>query len=275
MNETYKNNKNYNILFSKREKNINTCKRFCLPKIAEEYFPSQQNIKILNKLPCNKSLSRTKKLKKNIFLTSSKYIDSDPSKEQEKNNFFTLDNKNNPENRIIHKILSDKIIIKNKNLGKEKIFQRNIILKNYMNEAILYRKSIFQKNKVHVGRILKIPHSFSKNFKIGKNINLNKIAIDFNLNSYLNESKKKMKKYKTLDKTFEIDNLKNYIKPNLKKIHCNLKYNFCKNQKKINEINSILNNLNEDSKISFNGYRSQVFKIIDNTYQHRNSNNIL
>lgn len=271
MNETY-NNKKYNI-FTKNENNINTHKRFFLPKITKEYFPSQQNIKILNKLSFNKNLSRAKNSKMYLFLTSSKEVEPEPIKEQEKKNFFTLDNNNNPENRIIHKILSDKIIIKKKSLGKEKIFQRNMILKNYMNEAILYRNSVFQKNKVHVGKILKIPHSFSKNFKIGKNIN--KMTIDFNLNSNLNESKKKMKKYKTLDRNIELNDLNNYIKPNIKKINCNLKYNFNKNQKKLNEINSIFNNLSEESKFSFNGYRSQVFKIIDNVYQNRDSYNIL
>lgn len=137
----------------------NSNKKILLPKISNEYLPSQNNMNLLNKIKDNNNFKKKQKLISQVFLTSTK------EEEKEKYN-FVLNNTINHENKIIHKILSDKIIINNKNSEKEnktKLFQRNIILIKYMNEALLYRKSIFQKNKIQVARIFKMSGSYNKN----------------------------------------------------------------------------------------------------------------
>ena len=169
-------------------------------------------------------------------------------------------------------MLSDKIIINNKDWEKEnkaKLFQRNIILNKYMNEALLYRKSIFQRNKIQVGRIFKISGAYNKNKIIKEDSIRNKFTIDVNLNNKITERTKKLRRFKTLDKNLEINNSNDYIKPNSKKINCNLKYNYNKNQMKIEEINTILNNLQEESKVTFDGFKNQAFKIIDKVSQKK------
>ena len=59
-----------------------------------------------------------------------------------------------------------------------------------MNEALLYRKSIFQKNKIQVGRIFKMAGSYNKN-KINKeDLIRNKLTIDTSLNNKITERNK-------------------------------------------------------------------------------------
>ena len=256
-----------NISFSKNEKSNNSHKKLFLPKISNEYLPSQNNIKILNKINDNNNYFKPKsKIIKKVFLTSFK------EEEKVRNNILALNNSINHENKIIHKILSDKIIINNKNSEKEnktKIFQRNIILRKYMNEALLYRKSIFQRNKIQVGRIFKISGSYNKNKIMKEDLIRNKLTIDSILNNKITDRNKKLRKFKTLDKNLEINDLNDYIKPNIDKINCNLKYNYNKNQMKIEEINSILNNLQEETKATFDGFKEQAFKIIDKASQKK------
>lgn len=78
-----------------------------------------------------------------------------------------------------------------------------------------------------------------------------------------------MRKFKTLDKNLEINNNNVYLKPNVNKINCNLKYNYNKNQMKIEEISTILNNLQEETKVTFDGFKNQAFKIIDKASQKK------
>lgn len=245
--------------FSKYRNNINSSKKLVLPKINKEYLPSHYNIKIFNKISNDKIINQKSKIR--IFLTSPK------EDEQEKNNIITLNNKINPEEKVIHKILSDKIIINKKDSeeeNKNKIFQRNLILKKYMNEAILYRKSYFKRNKIQVGKIFKMPYSYDKYIFQNKNLDEDKIFIEPSINnSRLNQSRKVLKKFRTLDKNIELDNINEYFKPNLKKLNCNLKYKYYKNQMKINEINTILDNLHDESRAIFDGYRNQAYNIID------------
>ena len=259
--KTTNNLNNDNVSFSKNEKSMNFHEKLLLPKISNEYLLSQNNMNILNKI---KDINNFKK--KKVFLTSTK------EEEKTKKNNFVLNNTINHENRIIHKILSDKIIINNKNSEKEnktKLFQRNIILRKYMNEALLYRKSIFQKNKIQVGRIFKMSGSYNKN-KINKeDLFRNKLTIDISLNNKITERNKKLRKFKTLDKNLEINNNNDYLKPNVNKINCNLKYNYNKNQMKIEEISTILNNLQEETKVTFDGFKNQAFKIIDKASQKK------
>lgn len=268
MTEKAINNLNKDIIsFSKNEKSMNSHKKLFLPRISNEYLPSINSIKILNKInDNNNNIKQKSKIIKQVFLTSCK------EEEKEKNNILALNNTINHENKIIHKILSDKIVINNKNSEKEnkmKIFQRNIILRKYMNEALLYRKSIFQRNKIQVGRIFKISGSYDKNKIIKEDLIRNKLTIDSIVNNKISDRNKKLRKFKTLDKNLEINNLNDYLKPNINKINCNLKYNYNKNQMKIEEINSILNNLQEETKVTFDGFKNQAFKIIDKVSQKK------
>ena len=262
------NNLNEDITsFSKNENNVKLHKKLLLPNISNEYLPSEKKIKILNKINDNNNYFKQKsKKERKVFLTSFK------EEEIDKNNIFAFNNTIDHENRIIHKMLSDKIIINNKDWEKEnkaKLFQRNIILNKYMNEALLYRKSIFQRNKIQVGRIFKISGAYNKNKIIKEDSIRNKFTIDVNLNNKITEGTKKLRRFKTLDKNLEINNSNDYIKPNSKKINCNLKYNYNKNQMKIEEINTILNNLQEESKVTFDGFKNQAFKIIDKVSQKK------
>ena len=262
---------NYNNIYnddsvSKKESNNNSYKKFILPKITREYLPSQNNIKLLNKISNYKILKKKSKIKN--FLTLPK-----EEKQEKKNKIFTLNNRMNTEDKVIHKILSEKIIINKKESEQENkniIFQRNLILKKYMNEALLYRKSIFERNKIHVGKLFKMPYSYDKLYFKKESLNNDKNTLDFSIhNNILNENKKILKKYKTLDKNLELDNLNNYYKPNLNKLNCSLKYKYNKNQMKINEINTILNGLHEDSKVAFDGFRNQAYNIIDKASQKK------
>ena len=49
--------------------------------------------------------------------------------------------------------------------------------------------------------------------------------------------------------------MNDYLRKNVNKINCNLKYNYNKNQMKIEEIGEILNNLQEETKITFDGFQ--------------------
>ncbi len=139
-----------------------------------------------------------------------------------------------------------------------------------MNEAILYRKSYFKRNKIQVGKIFKMPYSYDKYIFQNKNLNEDKIFIEPSINnSRLNQSRKVLKKFRTLDKNIELDNINEYFKPNLKKLNCNLKYKYYKNQMKINEINTILDNLHDESRAIFDGYRNQAYNIIDKASQKK------
>ena len=256
------NYENYERISFSNNENNNSNRKLKLPIISKEYFPSQKNIKLFNKFLKDKNSNlKSTEIKKKIFLTSPK--DEESEKEYEKNNnIFT---KTNNEKKIIRKILYDNIIINNFLLkeNKSKLFQRNIILKKYMNEAILYRKSIFQRKKINVGEIFNNPISYDKTNEIFEDLNHNKKTIDTSINSNLIEGPKKMKKFKTLDRNIVLSKSVGFSKPNKNKLNCNLKYNFNKNQKRINEINSILNNIEEETKVTFDGYRNQIYKIID------------
>ena len=265
---TINNNNNEKNSLSSNENILNDNKKLELPKISQEYIPSQRSPDLLNKINDNKNL-KLKPKKSKLFIISSE-------DEKGKNNILTLNNKMNDENQIIKQLLNDKITINIKNNSKDnknKLFQRNLILRKYMNEAVLYRKSIFQrKKKIHVGKIFKISSSYDKNNNID-DLNKNLKTIDTSINSRISGVTKKLKRFKTLDKNIEINNYKSidYLKPNLRKINCNLKFNFNQNQSKIDEINEILSNLQEETKATFDGFRNDAYRIIDRAYHKRES----
>ncbi len=243
--------------------NIKLNKNILLPKIKIEYN-LKNNIKISNILFNNNKNNdnrKSKSTKNNLFLTI--------PKEEEKNSINNLEQKENSEKELIKNLLSKKITISNDPSfldRQRKLFKRNLILKKYMREAILYRKSIFQKNKISVGKIFK-PFSFDNNN--GEEFSLNKKSVETSFQSKNMRIGKKIKKFKTLDKNVElkktIDDLKSSLR---KKINCNLRYKFNKNKIKMNEVNSEINHIEKKIKLSFEVYRKNANDDMHKIYHH-------
>ena len=73
-----------------------------------------------------------------------------------------------------------------------------------------------------------------------------------------------------MDKNVELKNTIEDLKPMLrKKLNCNLKYNFNKNRRKINEFNSKIYNIEKRIKFTFDGYRKDANDIIHKVYHHK------
>lgn len=256
-----------NISFFKNENSFKTKRKLLLPKINQE-LKLKNNIKISKILFDNKKI--TPKLTDNkIFLTL--------SKEDLKNTKNTLDTKVNNENKIIIKLLNDKITINNNSSSKgkkRKIFKRNLILKKYMNEAIMYRKHIFQQNKINVGTIFK-PFSIDKNYYNLDENNQYKKTMDTTLNIKTNRDVKRMRKFKTQDKDIVLHSSINYFKPDLRKINCFLKYKFNQNQIEVNKVNSKVNNLEKKIQFIYDGYRKDAYETLHKTNQEYDENNSL
>jgi hypothetical protein len=244
--------------------NIKLDKRILLPKINREY-KIKNNIKISKILFANNNKNnnnrKSKSTKNDLYLTI--------SREENNDNKENLDLIENNENKLIKKLLNNKITISNNSSYKDKrrkLFKRNIILKKYMNEAILYRKSIFQKNQITLGKIFK-PFSFEENNIV--EFTINKKSMESTIHNKKERPIKRIKKFKTLDKNVELKKTIEDFKPSLrKKLHCNLKYNFNKNQIKINEINSEINDIESKIKFTFDGYRKDTNDIIHKVYKH-------
>ena len=250
---------NFNTLnyeTSKKIDIINPKKILRLPKIKKQYFPPQHSFKILNNN--NENINYLKyKLNHPIFLTI--------TKDEEEKTIFAKNNKSG--DKTIHDILNDKIKISYKNSPKEKKkeLKSNVILKRYMNEAILYRKSFFQKNKIDVGKLLKLPFS-PKNNDILNNLYEKKRSRDSNFNDNV-KIVKKMRKFKTQDKSIELDNnYKKFFTPNIKYRNCNFKYKFNKNNEKINEVTSVLKNLEDRTKATFNKFKDETDHIFHSIF---------
>ena len=251
------NNLNYDEIYLSRNENLSQSnKKLLLPKINKDYN-FQNNNKRLNILASHKNI-KTKLTKNKIFFTLS---------EEEKN-------KINNDNKMIIKLLNEKIIIKSNSTSpsednKKKLSPKNIILKNYMEEAKFYRRPNYQRKKIHVGIICRA-FSFdeNKNNLDNYNNNLSQKTLESS-NSKIIESVKKLKKIKTQNKNIVLNNYKDYLKPNLKKINCNLQYNYNKNQIKLNRINLIINNLEKKSKNTFDGYRKDAIDLIQKTYEQK------
>ena len=145
-----------------------------------------------------------------------------------------------------------------------------------MNEAILYRKSFFQKKEIDVGKIFELPFS-QRNNDISNNFYENKRSRDSNFNDNDNaKNVKRMRKFKTQDKNIELDN--NYMKyftPNIKYRNCNFKYKFNKNKEKINEVTSVLKNLEERTKATFNKFKDETDHIFHSIYYNKELDDII
>ena len=230
-------------LFSRNEakskNNIITNRKLLLPKIK---FQNRNN----NKL--DKNLLKNKKIRKKIFLTSHQDVD------EEKN-----------ENKIIQNFLSNKITINKIRKKEDEIFQRNIILRKYMNEALLYRKTLFQAKKIGLIKLCGDDQNCGNKIWVDNFVypGRNKRTIDYSINTKDTEINRKMKKNKSLGKNVVIRKSKDFTKPNLKKLNCNLKFHLFKNIHRINEVNKAINNLQTKSKIIYDGIRNEANNIID------------
>ena len=250
---------------------INYKRKLHLPKIKKKFYPFQNDIKMYNNLSTSKKSKTKYQLSIPVFLTSN-------NNESEKN-FLSINLKGVSSNKKIYKkdenetilnLLNNKITINNKHSPKEnkkKELKRDIILKKYMNEAILYRKSFFQ-NKQQVGKVLNIQNYFKNNDKVI--INDNKRTIDINDNNDMQKMVKRMKKFKTQDKNIELNNSIDYLAPNLKKRNCNLKFNYYRNKKEIIGLESIFKSLEEKAKKEFNGFKKETDNIFTNIYYDKN-----
>ena len=85
-------------------------------------------------------------------------------------------------------------------------------------------------------------------------INVNKKFYQQELND-----NNKSKRYKTIEKKSENDDESiEYYPNNKKKINCALKYRYDKNKKNINVINSILQNINNRIKATYDGFKNET-----------------
>ena len=139
-----------------------------------------------------------------------------------------------------------------------------------MNEAILYRKALFQKNGIHVGDLLCSP-SKSKNNSNKDILKDNKKTIFSNINNEPRNAFKKMRKFKTQDKNIVLDKSLDYFPPNLKKRNCNLKFNYNRNKNKINVIGNILKRLEEKTQNEFEGFKIEADKIFNSIYYNKDT----
>ena len=262
---------NYNKnSFSKNENIINIKRKFCLPKINKKYLPFQHSLKIFNNIPNDKKINLKYKLNHPIFLTLTKSEEKNIPLKNSTNKRFNLDNIYNSLNKPIIKLLNNKISVTNNSpkKTKKKELKRNIILKKYMKEAILYRKSFFQKKKMNVGEIFNIQLSH-KNINTSDDLNVNekKRTIETNIN-YRNDGReiKRIRKFKTQDKNVALDDSIDYLIPNLKKRNCNLKYHYGRNKDKIDKITSVLKSLEERNKITFKKFQNDTDQIFQSIY---------
>ena len=263
---------------SKNENIINFKRKFNLPKISNKYLPLQHSLKIFNNISNDKQINLRYKLNHPIFLTLTKSEEKKMLLKNETNKRFNSSNINDCQNKPIIKLLNNKISINNNSPKetKKKELKRNIILKKYMNEAILYRKSFFQKKKMNVGKIFNIPLSH-KNFVISKDINMNenKKTIDININYRNDRRSKRIRKFKTQDKNIALDVSIDHLIPNLKKRNCNLKYHYERNNDEIDKITSVLKSLEERTKITFNKFQNDTDQIFQSIYYNNNINSII
>ena len=263
---------------SKNENIINFKRKFNLPKISNKYLPLQHSLKIFNNISNDKQINLRYKLNHPIFLTLTKSEEKKMLLKNEANKRFNSSNINDCQNKPIIKLLNNKISINNNSPKetKKKELKRNIILKKYMNEAILYRKSFFQKKKMNVGKIFNIPLSH-KNFVISKDINMNenKKTIDININYRNDRRSKRIRKFKTQDKNIALDVSIDHLIPNLKKRNCNLKYHYERNNDEIDKITSVLKSLEERTKITFNKFQNDTDQIFQSIYYNNNINSII
>jgi len=227
--------------------------KLSLPKIKKELIPLQ-----LSKINSYKRDKNQKsKFDFETFLTSRK-LDK------------YLYNSNN-EDKIIYKLLKEKIDINNNRnncINQNKSSKR---LKTEINEETLNQNTIFRKREakelkeVKVRKLLTNSRTYKNRNKM-KSLYLNDDNKDKNNgnNLYiklyqpdLNDTNKS-KRFKTLEKKSEKDDSIEYYPNNKKKINCALKYRYDKNKKNINVVNALLKNINSRIKATFDGFKNET-----------------
>jgi len=148
-----------------------------------------------------------------------------------------------------------------------------------MNEAILYKKSFFQKKKMNVGKFFKMALS-QKNIITSDNINMKENENKKNINTniyYRNDGReiKRIRKFKTQDKNITLDEPKDHLIPNLKKKNYFLQYHYDRNKDKIDKITSVLKSLEDRSKISFNKFKNDTEQMFQSIYYNKKINSII
>ena len=228
--------------------------KLSLPKIKKELIPLQ--LSKVNSYKRDKN-QRTK-FDFETFLTSRK-LDK------------YLYNSNN-EDKIIYKLLKEKIDINNNRnnyINQNKSSKR---LNTEINEETLNQNIIFRKREgkelkeVKVRKLLSNSRTYKNRNKIkslyinddnvvkNNGINVNKKFYQQELND-----NNKSKRYKTIEKKSENDDESiEYYPNNKKKINCALKYRYDKNKKNINVINSILQNINNRIKATYDGFKNET-----------------
>jgi len=267
--------------FSKNDNCINIKRKICLPKINKKYLPLQHSLKIFNNISNDKKINLKYKLNHPIFLTLIKSEEKNILLKNSSNKRFNPQNINNSQNKPIIKLLNNKISISNNSSKetKKKELKSNKILKKYMNEAILYKKSFFQKKKLNVGKFFKMALSQKKIIKsddMNMKENENKRTINTNI-YYRNDRReiKRIRKFKTQDKNISFDGQTDCLIPNLKKKNYYLKYHFDRNKDKIDKMTSVLKSLEERSKITFNKFKNDTEQMLQSIYYNKKINSII
>lgn len=227
--------------------------KLSLPKIKKELIPLQ-----LSKINSYKRDKNQKsKFDFETFLTSRK-LDK------------YLYNSNN-EDKIIYKLLKEKIDINNNRnncINQNKSSKR---LKTEINEETLNQNTIFRKREakelkeVKVRKLLTNSRTYKNRNKM-KSLYLNDDNKDKNNgnNLYIKlyqpdlNDINKSKRFKTLEKKSEKDDSIEYYPNNKKKINCALKYRYDKNKKNINVVNALLKNINSRIKATFDGFKNET-----------------
>ena len=255
------NNKNNDISNSKQENkiindtndiNIDNEKEkvkekdtFKLPKIQKEHIPLQ-----LNK-------TNHSKYEKDTFLTS-KNIE----KEKLRISNEYISNLSN-ENKLIFDLLKQKINISKP--SPEKIYKSNNNLMAYMNEATVYRNSHFRKRevknlrKVKISSLITTPiNTYKKISKDKNNLSVNKKTIDSRLFEDLYKNNN-FRRLRTIDKKGIKHDTFDHIPSNWRKNrNCALKYKFNKNKDSIDVVSSVLQDLGQKIKVSFDVFKNET-----------------
>jgi hypothetical protein len=244
--------------------NNHSKEKWSLPKIKNELIPLQ----LSKNNSCKKDKIQRTKLDFETFLTSRK-LDK------------YLYNSNN-EDKIIYKLLKEKIDINNDRnyyLNQNKSSKK---LKTEINEETLNQNTIFRRREakelreVKVRKLLTNSRTYKNRNKI-KTLYLNDDNIvksnGNNLNKKLyqefNDSNKS-KRFKTLEKKSEKDDESiDYYPNNKKKINCALKYRYDKNKKSINAVNALLQNINNRIKATFDGFKNETDNLFNDMLNNK------
>jgi len=255
-------NKNNDISISKQENkavnvnndiidNIDTEKdkgkekeKLKLPKIKKEHIPLQLN-------------KTNHKYEKDTFLTS-----KNMEKEKLRISNDYISNLSN-ENRLIFDLLKQKINISKP--SPEKVYKSNNNLMAYMNEATVYRNSHFRKRevknlrKVKISSLITTPiNTYKKISKDKNNLSVNKKTIDSRLFEDLYKNNN-FRRLRTIDKKGIKHDTFDHIPSNWRKNrNCALKYKFNKNKDSIDVVASVLQDLGQKIKVSFDVFKNET-----------------